>query len=309
MGSCMCVNEGTVATLESFGSYSHLATPGCSCLWFGTNVGQVLDLRLRQTALTVDTRTRDNVFITLHLVLQWAVVKDPTKLSFELDDGPKKSPKRELGAAGKDLSHMSKNDFLYEAAYSTQNPEEQLKSLAEEYFRIVVVKHKMDKLFDLGSSITTECTKVLNRSMNEYGYHVKKVVIKDIEPEKSVMDSMNDIVASEKERVAAVTRADAEKITRIKAAEAQAEVARLQGEGIAKQRFAICEGLRHSVEDFASSTGSDATSVMSLLMLTQHTDMIKESLVHSKNVKVILQAAMDSGDVQEQVRNAMLVAK
>lgn len=120
---------------------------------------------------------------------------------------------------------------------------------------------------------------------------------------------MNDIVASEKERVAAITRADAEKITRIKAAEAQAEVSRLQGEGIAKQRFAICEGLRHSVEDFASSTGSDATSVMSLLMLTQHTDMIKESLISSKNVKVILQGTADRKDFQDQIRNGFLLGK
>jgi regulator of protease activity HflC (stomatin/prohibitin superfamily) len=84
---------------------------------------------------------------------------------------------------------MSKSDFLYKAAYSTQSPEEQLTSLAEEYFRIVVVKHKMDKLFDLGSSITTECTRVLNRSMNEYGYYIKKVVIRDIEPEASGKNS------------------------------------------------------------------------------------------------------------------------
>lgn len=151
------------------------------------------------------------------------MIRDPTKLSFELEGD---NAKKELGQAGKDLSHMSKKDFLYKAAYSTQNPEEQLKSLAEEYFRIVVVKHKMDKLFDLGSSVTTECCKVLNRSMCEYGYHVKKVVIKDIEPESSgtnhilcpylsiVMNSMNDIVASEKERVAAITRAEADKITR-----------------------------------------------------------------------------------------------
>jgi hypothetical protein len=86
-------------------------------------------------------------------------------------------------------------------------------------------------------------------------------------------------------------------------------VARLQGEGIAKQRFAIVEGLRHSVEDFSSATHTDATAVMSLLMLTQHTDMIKESLGISKNVKVVLQAASDpTDDTETQFRNALLSA-
>lgn len=111
-------------------------------------------------------------------------MKDPSKLNFIVEKN-RDADSEELSHVGKDLSHMSKNDFLYKAAYSTQNPEEQLKSLAEEYFRIVVVKHKMDKLFDMGSGITTECTRVLNKSMNEYGYYVRKVVIKDIEPEKS----------------------------------------------------------------------------------------------------------------------------
>lgn len=41
----------------------------------------------------------------------------------------------------------------------------------------------MDKLFDLGLTITKECTHVLNNSMNEFGFLVKKVVIRDILPE------------------------------------------------------------------------------------------------------------------------------
>jgi len=312
MGSCFTVSESTVAAVEQWGQFSYIATPGCYCVGPGTTKAHVLPLRLRQTEVKVDTRTKDNVFVGLHLLIQWAVIQDPSKcLESELEHDPKKKKGEkdaQIDTTKKDLSHMTKEDFFYKAVYATLSPESQLRSLTEEYFRIVVVKHKLDRLFDLGSTITSECRHVLNRSMNEYGYYVKKIVITDIQPEKTVTSAMNDIVASEKEREAARIRAEAEKIQRIKAAEAQAEVARLQGEGIARQRFAITKGLRQSVEEFSDATGADPASVMSLLMLTQHTDMIKESLGHSKAVNIILEASIDKpGELpQSQLRRALL---
>jgi len=205
-----------------------------------------------------------------------------------------------------DLSKLSKNDFLYRAAYKSTNPELQLTSHAEEYFRITVAKHKMDRLFDLGLTITIECSHVLNRAINEYGFLVRKVVIRDIMPEDRVRKAMNDIVASQKERDSQITRADADKTSRIKAAEADAEVSRLHGEGIAMQRQAIIGGLRKSVEDFANATHADTSAVMSLMMMTQHTDMIKESIKEAKGVSLILSASPTSAtDLESQIRASM----
>jgi len=307
MGSWFSVEESTVGAVESWGSFDYVATPGCHFAWCGTSLAHVLPLRLRQTEVRVDTRTRDNVFVSLFIVLQWSVLQDTDCISaYSANDGRERDSQHDT--TRKDLSHMTKEDFWYKAVYSTKNPQAQLASLTEEYFRIVVVKHKLDKLFDLGSNITSECCQVLNHSMNEYGYFVKRVVIKEILPEKSVIAAMNDIVASEKERVAAKISAEAQKIAKIKAAEAQAEVARLQGEGIALQRFAITKGLRESVEDFSGSTGVSAASVMSLLMLTQHADMIKDSSSQSKNLKVILEASVTQPGEQNQPTNQLRTA-
>lgn len=127
-----------------------------------------------------------------------------------------------------DVSTLKKDDFLYAAAYSVRDPEMVIKSVVEEFFRIVVNKHKMDKLFDLGTSITSECSRIVNSTIVEYGYCVKKVVIKDIEPVGRskrmflicanfvlVRDAMNNIVASQKDREAAITRAEADKTARL----------------------------------------------------------------------------------------------
>jgi len=135
---------------------------------------------------------------------------------------------------------------------------------------------------------------------------VRKVVIRDIMPEDRVRKAMNDIVASQKERDSQITRADADKTSRIKAAEADAEVSRLHGEGIAMQRQAIIGGLRKSVEDFANATHADTSAVMSLMMMTQHTDMIKESIKEAKGVSLILSASPTSAtDLESQIRASM----
>jgi hypothetical protein len=62
-------------------------------------------------------------------------------------------------------------------------------------------------------------------------------------------------------REAALQKAEAEKVTRVKAAEAEAEARYLQGQGISRQRQAIVTGLRDSVADFSGEEGSAHHSV------------------------------------------------
>lgn len=54
-------------------------------------------------------------------------------------------------------------------------------------------------------------------------------------------------------QVAAHAKAETEKILMVKAAEAEAEAKFLQGQGVAKQRAAIVEGLRSSLEEKTTS--------------------------------------------------------
>jgi len=191
-----------------------------------------------------------------------------------------------------------------------EHPQQQISSHTEEYFRISVAQYTMDKLFDLGNSITAGCTNVLNSVMNEYGFCIQKVVINGILPEPRVRGAMNDIVASEKERFAQITRADAEKARRIKAAEADSEVNRLHGEGLASQRFAIVEGLKTNVEEFALATHENHESVMALLLMSQYTDTLKESIAANKNVSLILSASPGTTTMSQEdsMRNALLTS-
>jgi len=62
----------------------------------------------------------------------------------------------------------------------------------------------------------------------------------------------------------------------VKAAEASAESKYLNGLGIARERKAIVDGLRGSVEEFSETVeGATPKDVMDLILLTQYFDMLK----------------------------------
>eukprot|EP00921_Rhytidocystis_pertsovi_P015136 GHVQ01024192.1.p2 GENE.GHVQ01024192.1~~GHVQ01024192.1.p2 ORF type:complete len:128 (+),score=21.90 GHVQ01024192.1:1116-1499(+) len=88
---------------------------------------------------------------------------------------------------------------------------------------------------------------------------------------------MNEINASKRNRIAAQEKAEADKLLAVKRAEAEAEAKFLQGEGIARQRKAIIEGLRDSVTDFSSNIqGMNAKDVLDLVLITQYFDTLKD---------------------------------
>ena len=66
----------------------------------------------------------------------------------------------------------------------------------------------------------------------------------------------------------------------MKAAEAEAESKYLSGLGIARQRKAIVDGLRDTVNEFSQQVpGAGPNDVMDLLLMTQYFDIMKVSKV------------------------------
>ena len=113
--------------------------------------------------------------------------------------------------------------------------------------------------------------------MADFGYGIVKALVTDINPDTAVKSAMNAINAAQRERVAAEERGEAEKILQVKQAEAEAASKALQGKGIADQRRAIVDGLRESVQEFQEGVpGTTAQDVMSLVLITQYFDMLKD---------------------------------
>ena len=101
---------------------------------------------------------------------------------------------------------------------------------------------------------------------------------------------------------------EAEKIIRVKEAEAEAESKGLAGKGVSDQRKAIVEGLRQSVGDFQKAIhGATPQDVMNLILMTQYFDTLKDIGAHSKSSTVFMPHTPGHvGDLASQIQGAMI---
>merc|ERR1719382_1239904 len=105
----------------------------------------------------------------------------------------------------------------------------------------------LDEAFERKDEISTAVQDKLVNEMQAFGFQIHKALVTELVPNAEVVQSMNEINKQKRLRDAAVMAAEAEKTKVVKAAEAAADAAQLQGEGIARQRKAIIDGLRDSI--------------------------------------------------------------
>merc|ERR1712154_202144 len=116
---------------------------------------------------------------------------------------------------------------------------------------------------------------------------------------------MNEINKQKRLRDASIMAAEAEKIKVVKAAEAAADAAQLQGEGIARQRRAIIDGLRDSITH-GSSESLSTEKISELLLITQYFETLRDIAAQSKAQTVFLpHSAGAVSDVASQIRNGV----
>ena len=85
------------------------------------------------------------------------------------------------------------------------------------------------ELFEKKDEIALEVQKQVAEEMSTYGYIIVKPWSPKVEPDAEVKQSMNEINAAQRKRVAAQELAEADKIKIVTAAEAEAEKDRLHG--------------------------------------------------------------------------------
>ena len=278
LGSFFTVNTAEVAIITRFGKFLRVAEAGLNWKmpYFDTVAGLV-SLRVNQIALTMETKTRDNVFVTIPISVQNRV-----------------RPER-----------------VYDAFYKLSDPVAQIKSYVEQVILGHVPSMTLDEVFASQSSIAAAVKQELDADMAAFGYEIVNVLVTDIVPDAKVKSAMNDINAAQREQVAATARGEADKILVVKKAEAEAESKALQGQGIANQRKAIVEGLQASIEQFQKAVG-DATSreVMQLVLVTQYFDTLKAIGESDKTNTLFLAHSPGSvKEVSDQILESMLIAQ
>ena len=276
-GSFFTVNTAQVAVVTRFGRFLRIAEPGLNWKWpiIDTLAGRV-SLRVNQISLTMETKTKDNVFVTIPISVQNRV----------------------------------RPEKVFDAFYKLSNPMEQIQSYVEQVILGHVPGMTLDEVFASQSGIAAAVKKELDADMAAFGYEIVNVLVTDIVPDAKVKSAMNDINAAQREQVAANARGEAEKILVVKKAEAEAESKALQGQGIANQRKAIIEGLQGSIEAFQRAIGSVSTSdVMQLVLITQYFDTIKSiGEMDKTNTLFLTHSPGAVKDVADQIMQSMIIA-
>ncbi len=274
--SIYTVEQQTVAIVERFGKFVRVANAGLNFRFpIIDSIAGRLSLRVLQLDVRAETKTYDNVFVNVIVSVQYYVLPDR----------------------------------VYDAFYKLNDPSRQINSYVFDVVRARVPSIKLDDLFEKKDEIAQAVKNELNETMNEFGFEILNALVTDIEPDQKVKEAMNEINAAQRMRVAAAEKGEADRILKVKAAEAEAQSKALQGKGIADQRKAIIDGLRDSVEHFKESVhGATTQDVMTLVMLTQYFDTLKD-LGHASNANTILLPHSPSGvsDLAEQIRNAVIV--
>lgn len=262
--SLYVVKQQSVAIIERFGKYQKTAGSGIHIrLPFGIDrIAARVQLRLLQSEIVVETKTRDNVFVTLNVATQYRV----------------------------------NEENVIDAYYKLMRPEAQIKSYIEDALRSSVPKLTLDELFEKKDEIALEVQHQVAEEMSTYGYVIVKTLITKVEPDAEVKQSMNEINAAQRKRVAAQELAEADKIKIVTAAEAEAEKDRLHGVGIAQQRKAIVDGLSESIKELKDTDISlNEEEIMAILLTNQYLDTLN-TFASNGNSTLFLPSEPSGGD-------------
>ncbi len=274
--SVFIVEQQSVTIIERFGKFNRTAIAGLNFLipFIERKAGRI-NLRVQQLDIPVETKTKDNVFVKVMISVQYRALEDR----------------------------------VYEAFYKLEKPEEQIRAFIFDVVRAQVPKTILDDVFEKKDDIANAVESELSEMMSNFGYGIVKALITDIDPDAKVKAAMNEINEAQRLRIAANERGEAEKILKIKQAEGDAQSKALQGKGIADQRSAIINGLKESVDEFQKSVPTvAAVEVMSLVLMTQYFDTLKEVGASAKSNTILIPHSPGyMQDLSEQLRNAIIV--
>ena len=259
ISSIYVVRQQSVAIIERFGRYQKTSSSGMNFrIPFGIDkIAARVQLRLLQSDIVVETKTQDNVFVTMNVATQYRV----------------------------------NENNVTDAYYKLMRPESQIKSYIEDALRSSVPKLTLDELFEKKDEIALEVQKQVAEEMSTYGYIIVKTLITKVEPDAEVKQSMNEINAAQRKRVAAQELAEADKIKIVTAAEAEAEKDRLHGVGIAEQRKAIVDGLADSIKELkGANVELTEEQIMSILLTNQYLDTLNNFADKQGNNTIFLPA-------------------
>lgn len=233
-----------------------------------------VNLRVSQLDVQLETKTEDNVFVTISASTQYRVNPTDVARSF----------------------------------YELSNPVQQMRSYMEDALRSTIPTMTLDTTFAEKDNIAYQVQQAVGEAMSQFGFTVIKTLVTAIDPSNEVKRSMDSINAAQREKEATRERAAAEKIAIEMQASAEAERTRLQGEGQANYRREIASGIVDQIKSL-QEVGMDIDDVNQVVLFNQYLDVMRQLAGSDNGKTVILPAATPGGFVQmrEEIAQAMII--
>ena len=226
------VPQGQVWTVERFGAFIRELHPGLNFLIpFIDRVGRKLNVQ--EQVLDIPEQsviTRDNATVAVDGVIYYRVME------------------------------------AAKAAYQITNLGVALSTLAMTNIRAVIGEIELDAALSSRERINTQLLTILDGATTPWGVKVSRVEIRRIEPPENLIRAMNLQLTAERERRAAVTKADGERQAQIMRAEGGKQSLILSAEGRqqaanrdaeARERLAQAEAAATSVVAIAARDGGE----------------------------------------------------
>ncbi|WP_165777165.1 SPFH domain-containing protein [Bifidobacterium primatium] len=275
--SLYIVPQQNAYVIERLGKFHAVTVAGLHMkIPFIDRIAQKMNLRVSQLDVKLETKTLDNVFVTVVASTQFRV----------------------------DARHV---DVAY---YELQNPAAQLRSYMEDALRSAIPALTLDDAFARKDNVALDVQQTVGNEMQRFGFNVVKTLITAIDPSGQVKQAMDSINAAQREKEATRQRAEAQRIAIETQAQADAEKTRLQGEGQANYRREIANGIVDQIKSL-HAVGMDIDEVNQIVMFNQYLDVMR-SMSESKNAKtVVLPASTPSGfrNMYDEVTNALLTGQ
>jgi regulator of protease activity HflC (stomatin/prohibitin superfamily) len=249
------VREKTLVTVTRFGSYVRTLSPG---LRFkapypieATDV--VLNLQVWQIESKITAKSKDHAFVQIPVKVQIEVIEDKA----------------------------------YDAAYSLDNPTEQIRAYVENVVRSTAMTLEVDEIFGNKDTFETAVQQHLLENFRGYGYNVRNVLVDDPQLTKEMAESFEKVLRATREQQAATMEAEAIKIRMVGAANAEGESLKIKGEAFKGFRKSVAEGNSEAMAEFLKdSDGSlNARDVLAFFAGIDQRDALRD--VGARGAKIV----------------------
>ena len=181
------------------------------------------------------------------------------------------------------------------AVYGIENYTWAIQNLVQTSLRSIVGEMDLDDALSSRDHIKAKLKAAISDDISDWGITLKTVEIQDIQPSHTMQAAMEEQAAAERQRRAAVTKADGEKQAAILSAEGRLEASRRDAEA----QVVLAEASQRAIEMVTSAVG-DKEIPVAYLLGEQYVKAMQDLSKSSNSKTVVLPA-----DVLNSIRGIM----